>query len=1090
MPTQLHLLGAPQALVDGQLQNLTNNKALLLAAYLAYKEDWALRDELLLLFWPDDVEKKARHNLSQLLYLLKNQQWLQVSDVELEAESDKYRLVMDTDVRAFREAHGAGAWARAYTTYTGPLLNISLNNSSNNFEHWLQLERETLQQSAFETALNYAQTLEQQNNFSEASTILKDVLKQDALAEEALQAYVRNLYQLGQRVEAIKAFDTFKTRLKDELDMEPLEQTLALMTNLQNSQAKSQTSEQPQLEHIQVKTTEFYGKPAEARTTLPKSINADDVFLTEPKLRNIPVQLTPFVGRDINLAEIADFLVSGDTRLLTLLGPGGMGKTRLAIQTLLEQAGSFQDGGVFVGLAILQATEKNTAKDTGDTLENLRQEIAKAIGISFTEKESSKTQLINYLRDKALLIVLDNFEHLLDASSIITDILESSPKTKLIVTSRTALGFQSEWVYEVKGLSLPPIGASESVEFHDASQLFIRRARRVDAHFRVEETDREHISKICRVLGGVPLGLELAANWLRVLSLEDIATELSKNLDLLESSQQDLPPRHQSLHTIFEQSWTLLNQEEREALMKLTVFQGSFSKKASDSITKIPVKTLLSLSNKSMIYRSANGRYERHPLVFEFSLEKAKQHRLKEQLPQLQTEHARYYADFLEDQEQALNSAKQQDALATIQLERENIRVAWQWMIENHREDLLAQSLPSLKTYFDAYTLSTEAIQTFDKALTLTDPSSTLHAHLLSYKGHFLTQMSDFTTAKTCLFTAWEHFQSLNTSSEKDIGLAETALSLSILVRLSNDYAKASEYLAISLANFKKNNSILGQAKVLQLQGKISDFTGDFSTAEKLLTESLELYQKLDYQRGIAEVLAHLADTQGNLGNIDLAKEYIQSAYAIQQSFETQNRQTSVYDSLAKASWKIADYALAETFTKEKLEIETLTGQRGEMAVSLTYLGILNAEKQDFEAAKRYCLESLSLTKELGLQIPTIMNLNKLGEQSSMQGDFASANQYYHDALLECKKGSPPAPVILYFLGDYAKALSMQQNFEKIFQILFTIKNHPALDQSLKGKVTEFFDKISLSLDASLREAIVSQCVEGDLEHLVNQLLS
>ena len=1115
MSLQLHLLGTPKSLVDGELQSLTNNRTLLLTAYLSYQEDWVGRDELVLLLWPDDPEKKARHNLSQQIYNVKKQAWLSDSGIELEAESDRYRLLVSTDVKTFREAHGAGDWARAYTTYTqssGPLLNISLKNIPDNFENWLQLERETLQQSWFETALNYALTLEQQGKHSEANDILKQVLQQDPLAEDTLQAYIRNLHKAGQRIEAIKAFESFKEQLRLELDMEPLEQTIALMSSLENQQPNAKSSDSTA--SIQTTVKEAISSENQTLVTEKQENKSDDMLIQEQQLRNVPTQLTPFVGRDLGLAEIANYLNSSDTRLLTLLGPGGMGKTRLAIQTILEQATRFEDGAVFVGLAAISPQDdiQNDSIDNTNIVTTIIQEFAKALDISFVEKESQTEQLINYLRAKEMLIILDNFEHLLNASSLIVEILESCAKVKIIVTSRVALGFQSEWVYEVKGLDVPKLPhksldalksdaldlVSDSrdddslIELHDAAQLFLRRARRIDANFRLQDGDRYLVSEICHLLGGVPLALELAANWLRVLSMEEIVEDLRNSFDLLETSQTDLPVRHHSMSDIFEQSWSRLSQQEQDALIKLSVFRGGFSKHASDQVTKIPVRTLLSLSNNAMIYRDMNGRFERHPLVYEFSKEKAQKLENPDLLQQLQTEHATYYAEFLASKEDLLYSEHEQKTIAEINSELENIRLAWHKLTSthsgrgDHSKDLLSKTLPSFSYFYEANTMSAEGIQMIEEALAVIPKSSSTYAYLLSYKGNFLAILSHFEKAKQSLNEAWE----LQEDSEDQKVTAQIALHLALMYIRCDEQETAKHYLEICWKYFKDTNDDIGQARVLAAQGKASHFLGEFDQAETHYLQSLKIYRERKYTSGVINTLSQLSRVCLDLGKPETALEYAQEVYSLSKEKKVGTTNRTLLNTLAMLNWQGGDFNQAEIYVKESLRREALAGNQDNVAISYSHLGILASEQSELGAAKQYFTKSLDLFNQLGLVTRAIYILGDLGEVATKQKNFAEAKKYFYAALEKITQQSTNNPIILSTLLEFSRMLYVDNNSELAYEILLTIKTHASLKKNIKDKIDKLFEDVALSLDDTIKGTIANGCIENDLEHIVNKLLS
>ncbi len=565
MGIYVQLLGTAKVQLESHSVPFVSDKRFLLLAFLAFKADWVSRDQLANLFWSDTDSVSARKNLRHLLSRTRNLDFAQ-----LEGQDD-VRWLVQTDVALFQQHLGAGDWEQAIALYQGNLLS-GLTSDSSGFEDWLGQESETLQTAYREAALNHAKQLEGQNRFDDAAALLAKVLKIDLLAEDIVQVYLRVAGQAGHRLEALKVFESFKSMLSLELGLLPLETTLQLAADLRlESKAASQA-------------------PVEM-------------------LRNFPTHSTPFVGRDVDLSEIAAYFEQPEVRLMTLIGTGGIGKTRLAIQVALEQAKYFSDGAVFVPLSEIAASE------------NIVPAIAQALDFSFSSFDSQDSQLQKFLGDKHLLLVLDNLEHLLDGANSFLELLAHCPKLRILTTSREALDFQGEYLVDVLGLDVPKDPNTEQIEMYDAVQLFLRSVRRVNPQFSLEREAKPFVLQICQMLQGSPLAIELAANWLRVLDVQAVKNEIQKSLDFLEINQPNIAHRHRSMRAVCNSSWVRLEANEQATLACLSLFRGGFSAQSAARVANANPGMLLRLVNKSLVSKR-ESRFFMHEALRQFAAEK------------------------------------------------------------------------------------------------------------------------------------------------------------------------------------------------------------------------------------------------------------------------------------------------------------------------------------------------------------------------------------------------------------------------------------------------------------------------------------
>jgi predicted ATPase/DNA-binding NarL/FixJ family response regulator len=411
----------------------------------------------------------------------------------------------------------------------------------------------------------------------------------------------------------------------------------------------------------------------------------------------LPAQTTTFIGRTKELAEISALLL--DYRLVTLVGPGGIGKTRLALETAAQLRG-YRDGTCFVPLQPL------------DSSTYIVPTIADALDFKFFSNEDAKTQLLNYLRRKQMLLVLDNFEHLLDGVELVNELLTQAPQVSVLVTSRERLNLSGETVYPLQVLS-----------DNSAFQLFIDRMARVRPDFRCSESDVHQIAEICRLVDGIPLAVVMAASWVNALSLAEIADEIRKSLDFLEIETRDVPARHRSMRAVFDQSWGLLSKDEQEVFARLTVFRGGFTRDAAQIVAGASLRTLSSLVNKSLLHRNGEtGRYEIHELLRQYG--EAKLH-ASGQEETTQQAYIAYFVDFMKRQWPRIKSRERLDAIAAIEADFENVRVMWLALIDQRRAEDLGKSAFSLWALIDVRDRFFEGCELFEQALeVVTEPTS------------------------------------------------------------------------------------------------------------------------------------------------------------------------------------------------------------------------------------------------------------------------------------------------------------------------------------------------------------------------------
>jgi predicted ATPase/DNA-binding CsgD family transcriptional regulator len=389
---------------------------------------------------------------------------------------------------------------------------------------------------------------------------------------------------------------------------------------------------------------------------------------------NLPAQATLFLGREDEMAQVENLLT--DTRLVTLTGPGGIGKTRLALEVAARQIDAFRDGVYFVALAPISSTEA------------IAQAVVEALGQSFLTSGDLKAHLLHYLRNKQMLLVMDNFEHLVDGAALLAEIVESAPDVRVLVTSREKLKLRIETVFVTPGLSYPSIEMSVAGELEYSSvKLFLERARQLRPDFAPTVDDVFHIAHICQTVQGMPLAVELAAAWVDTLSCTEIATEIDRNLDLLAAELRDVPRRQRSIRAVqrsiravFDHSWNLTPAAQRDVFLKLSVFRGGFTREAAEWVAGASLPVLASLVDKSLLtWDLDTKRYVVHELLQQYAQERLEQR--PEASLSAQEAHAAYYTDFMHERSTYLRDSRQKVALDEIVADLENVRGAWRYRV-------------------------------------------------------------------------------------------------------------------------------------------------------------------------------------------------------------------------------------------------------------------------------------------------------------------------------------------------------------------------------------------------------------------------
>lgn len=573
---RLQLLGPVCLDRDGEpIHGFKSRKALALLGYLAAEHRPISRSYLAELFWPDQPESRSRNNLSQALHNLLN---LWPGCCEANHHSIQFCSTSCLDLKGFNDLVSKGevsTLAMAADLYRGDFMAGTCLDDCPEFEQWLRLEQENWRQRVTQVLRDIITHYTQSNETDQALRFISRLLEIDSGDEEAHRQKMILLAQSGQRSTALAQFETCRRNLAEELGVKPARETVQLYEQIRSGELKHESPNSAEKEAL----------PPTAPPPVP--------FFY---YNNLPAQTTSFIGREEELTLIEQYLSNPACRLLTIIGLGGIGKTRLALQAAAT-TDQFRQGICFVGLASISSPDF------------LISTIASALNFPLYGRGDPKTQLINYLGDKEMLLVLDNFEHLISGAGLLVEILQRAPHLKMVVTSRERLSLQEEWILDLQGLTFPEGEEMVLLENYSAVRLFLQRAQQVQADFWLRYLDKPAVVQICRLVEGMPLGIELAAAWIRTFSCREIAVEIEKNYDFLTTSLQNIPKRHHSLQAVFEHSWGLLSEEERKVFSQLSVFWGGFSRKSAEQVVGASAFLLSALVDKSLLRRTDTDRY-------------------------------------------------------------------------------------------------------------------------------------------------------------------------------------------------------------------------------------------------------------------------------------------------------------------------------------------------------------------------------------------------------------------------------------------------------------------------------------------------
>lgn len=1044
----MDLLGSFRiSLPDGEVIDFRAQKTASLLAYLALNLDRThSREELADLFWPDAYRDSGRMNLrtalSSLRRELKSDEEATGTAEILVADRQYIRLnstIVTTDVRRFEEELRRAAretetpakitaFAQAIALYRGPLL-------PGFYDDWVIAERERLQMLQTRALRGLVAGHIALGEVDRALEFAYEVLKLEPLDEENHAEVMRLHAAAGRTVAVTRQFRELQRRLREELDADPSEAIQALYQRLLNERSNPAPKESSAV--------------IEPEPALPSQEAPALPTVSPPAPREmvpLPVPLTRFFGREEEIQRILIMLGAAagepeDTldRIVTLTGPGGSGKTRLAIEVGRRLVARKQFPVCFVPLA--DVTQ----------LEMVPGAILKAMNLNQETGEDLREQVIRSLAAQPGVLILDSFEQIADeGSELIQTILSAAHGLRLLVTSRQRLDIGGEQEFPVPPLPIPSLpGLASALEQIPSVQLFLDRAHAASPDFKITRENAAAVSAICERLDGIPLALELAAPWVRTLTPAQILARLDDRFQLLTSRRKDLPARHRTLRSAIDWSFQTLDPEVQRFFANLSLFRGGWTLTAAEVVCDEPraLDFLYILQERSLILAISDGDDMRYRFL-ETLREYGRKQLGEEEQEVLARRHATYFRDFAQERRPHLDSLEQATVLEQLEADHDNFRAALEWAIATPSNEAWAIAQGLCCALFRFWTIrgySSEGRRWLRQVLPFGEdaPPDYLRAHVLYFAGSFALTHSDLDDA-TLLFT--QALAAMRAIDDK-AGIVNTICRLGLIQLGQRDFAGAEKTFREGLALARTDRNISSEGHLLKCLGVTMREVGDFAQARELFDQGLHIGRTWGDPHGISMMLGeqgHLAILEGDL---DRAQSLLEEQLNLAQRLKAKGHQGTAVKMLARVALQRGNWEQADTFCYESIALFRTSGERNELAHSLLMFAIIRLQRNQTEGTAALLVESLEIYQRLGDHAALQQGIEVAAALAAQEQRHLEAARVWGAA--EGINAIFPPPFNTNILGDLLPTLR-QSTIQALGENIFTLESEAGKRLSLE----------------------------------------
>ncbi len=1060
---RVNLLGGFSLLAGGASVRLESVKSAALLAFLALEPGPHARTKVAGLLWPEIAEDHAARNLRHALWDVRRALTVAASDAIVSSrthvalvQGDRVCVDATTVMAAGRREDASEDELRrdleaAADLYRGDLLAGILLADAEEFESWLVVQRERVRTQACEVLRRLVQTHRRHGDAGAALAHARRLVALDPWREEAHRAVMELLALLGEPAAALAQFESCRQVLAEQLQTAPTAETVRLAERIRNL-------------------------PGAAQAPSP----------SPPLLRhNLPVPSTPFVGREEELGAIGGLLARPECRVLCLLGPGGIGKTRLALQAAHrlvlggDSSAAFPDGVWFV------AAREGPGKDV------LLPAIATTVGLLAPHEHTGGeigTFLFAHLRSRWVLLLIDGFEHVLGETGVAHALLAAAPEVKLLLTTRERPRLDGEWVFEVRGLRVPA-DAGEG-RTGAAIRLFVETARRVRFGFEAGAEDHARIGEICRAVGGSPLAIELAAGWVRSLPVAEIARGLLGRAGLLASAED------QRLRAVFERSYARLTADEQRALRALSALAGAISREAALAVAAADPSMLRALVDRSFLRLEAGSeRYILHEVLRFFAGERLAAEPAEQ--ANVRALHAEFFAGLLGEREEAICRRGDHDAIEAVAADIDNLRAAWQWALAQGDAALIRTCLPTLAALHDALGWYREGERLVGQAVdALTGPggAASVGAAADGLLARALVARAALRNRLGMVDPAIADLGQALASLDCDRDGAERAAALYHLgdaAMLRGRFAEARLHLEAAIALARAHRAERTLADALGRLGRVVLDQGCHADARGLFEESLAVAHRLGNRPAVVFAMNQLGFVAYFDGALDEAERRLAEARDLAQAAADRAAAALALQGLGFVAEDREQLDRASEFYRQGLAICEEHGDRYGAGRNLMLLGEVARKQRRFEDARRYYHQSLELNQAIGSSYICGLLHGNLALAAAAARDLVQARAEVREALLECRSTGSFHMALEPFVA-LAEVAYAEGDCERALALLGLVRSHPGNRQDHRLETERVLaairrDRPDLDVDPLLArgaaldlDAEVDACLETD----------